>query len=77
MSNDDGQFVPLERKLREARRWITVVPPSVLIALAFVVVSLYTRAPSEMASARIAPAPAPERGVDKAQPQLARPSQKP
>jgi hypothetical protein len=77
MSNHDRNSVPVERKLREARPWITAIPPIFLIALAFVVVSLYARAPSELASARIAPAPEPARDADKARLHSTRPSQKP
>ena len=77
MSNHDRHFGLLEKRLREARPWVTVLPPVVLIALAFVFVSVYTRAPSELASARIAPAPEPAKAAHKAQLHSTRPSQKP
>jgi hypothetical protein len=73
MSNHDRHFVLLEKKLREARPWVTVLPPVVLIAVAFIIVSVYTRAPSELASARIEPA----KGAHKTQLHSTRPSQKP
>jgi hypothetical protein len=77
MSNHDRHFVVLEKKLREARPWVTVLPPVVLIALAFVIVSVDTRAPSELATARIEPAPEPPQGAHKTQLHSTRLSQKP
>lgn len=50
-------YVPIERKLREARPVVTVVLPIALIVLAIAAVSLHTRESPTAASAQTAPAP--------------------
>ena len=53
------EYVPIERKLREARPVVTVVLPIALIALAIAAVSFHTPESPTAASAQTAPAPEP------------------
>ena len=50
-------YVPIERRLREARPVVTVVLPIALIVLAIAAVSFHTREPPTATSAQTAPAP--------------------
>ena len=76
MPANNHDYVPLERKLREARPVATVILPIALIVLAFVAVIFHTREPAPIASARTAPPPEhAAKSTHKTHRDLARPSE--